>query len=118
MSLVSSRVALRHQCTIERDTSVGPDSWGQSGEPNWVRHLINIPCRAWTDAAREPVDDTKTVVMEDRRVIVEIGTDVTERDRVASVTNPAGTVIFEGPINIEGVQRYPDHLELLLERIR
>lgn len=119
MTLSSSRVAYRHRCTIERDANQsGTDQWGNPTEPGWQSHLADQPCRAWTEAAREPVDDHTNVVLEDRRVSLAVGTDVTEADRVASVTDKAGTTIFEGPMGIEGITRFPDHLELLLERIR
>jgi hypothetical protein len=118
VSLVSSRISLIHRCTIQRDQTNEEDSWGQRGEADWQDHLTDLPCRAWTEAAREPVDETTTVTIEDRRVIVELGTDVTEADRLAAVSDGTGAEIFEGPINIEGVLRFPDHLELLLERIR
>ncbi|MGH3029271.1 MAG: hypothetical protein ACRDNE_00615 [Gaiellaceae bacterium] len=118
MSLIASRVGLRHHCTIERDSAARTDDWGNPAPPSWSRHLIDVPCRAWTEAAREPIDDAKTVAFEDRRLALELGTDLTESDQVAAVTDHKGKVIFEGPMSIEGILNFADHTELLLERIR
>jgi len=120
MSLSSSRVGYRHRVTIERDAKLGSKDadWGGQQTPEWKTHLASLRCRAWTNGAMEPVNDQATVTYEDRRVSVPVGTDVTERDRVADVKDAQGNVIFEGPSNIEGVLRYSDHVELMLERIR
>jgi hypothetical protein len=120
MSLVTSRVGLRHRCTIERDLNGGDDvdEWGNPVDSDWQPHLTAIPCRAWTNATREPVDDETAVLVEDRRVTVGLGTDVSESDRVASITDASGNEIFDGPMDIEGVLRFTDHIELVLERVR
>lgn len=120
MTLSSSRVGYRHRLTIERDAKLGSADadWGGQQSPEWKPHLQGLRCRAWVNGEVEPVNDQATVAYEDRRVSVAIGTDVTERDRVGNVTDAQGNVIFEGPSNIEGVLRYSDHLELMLERIK
>jgi hypothetical protein len=124
MSLVTSRVGLRHLCTIERDATrdeevdVQTDPWGNPVDEDWQPHLEDLPCRAWTNAGREPVDDETTVVLEDRRITVALGTDVTEADRVEWVKDRYGIEIFDGPMNIQTVLRFTDHLELVVERVR
>ena len=118
MTLLSSRLGLTHRCTIERAASGGSDEWGQPVPPVWETHLSGVLCKAWTNAAREPVDADKSVVIEDRRVALPLDTDVTEADRLGDITDAAGTVLFEGPMDIVGVLRYSRHMELLLERVR
>lgn len=117
MSLVTSRVGLRHRCTIERNAGGSEDDWGNPQADDWQTHLDDVPCRAWTNAAREPIDDETQVVLEDRRLTLTLGTDVTEHDRIASVTS-GGTEIFPGPMDIDGVLRFTDHIELILQEIR
>jgi hypothetical protein len=118
MSLTASRVSLRHRCTIERDENLdNPDDWGNPSAPDWQEHLTDLPCRAWTDAGREAVDDKRIAVIVDRRLIIQLGTDVTERDRIASVSY-RGSEILDGPMDIEAVLVRPDHLELVLVRAR
>ena len=117
MSLSSSRVGYRHRCTIERDEAEPDGAWGGPGTPDWQTHIADLPCRAWTATANEQTDDRRTAVVVQRRISIAVGTDVTERDRVASVTD-RGNTLYEGPMDIEGILRYPDHWELILELIR
>lgn len=117
MSLSSSRVGYRHRCVIERNGAT-TDNWGDSTGPGWAPHLSDVPCRAWTTGGSEPVDDNRTVVIEDRRISMSIGTDITEKDQVQSVTDLAGNIIFDGPMTVEAILRHTDHLEVLVKRIR
>lgn len=117
MSLSSSRVGYRHRTTIQRDTGT-VDNWGDQTGPNWTDHLPDVPCRAWTNGGIESVEDDRTAVIEDRRISLPIGTDITEKDRVTSVTDTAGNTIFDGPMGVEAVLRHTDHLEVLVKRIR
>lgn len=120
MSLVTSGVALRHRTRIERDQNLGEDTdaGGNPIEPDWQEHLSDLPCRAWADVAKEIIDGRQTAVIEDRRIAVRLGVDILESDRVGAVTEADGSDLFDGPMKIEGRLAYPDHIELLLERIR
>jgi len=115
MSLAASRVALTHRTTIERDTA-SVDDWGQPGSPAWEGFLFDVPCYVTTQAEREPVSVDRTIVVEDLRAIIELDTDVTERDRLGDVVC-RGDTLYEGPLGIEAVLRYPTHKELMLRRI-
>ncbi len=116
MSLTSSGLTMTHRCTIERRAAGAADAWGQVPS-EWETHLTNVRCRTWADAGREIVEGTTTVtVVEDVRVIVPLGTDVTEADRIASITYRGGTA-QAGPLGIRAVLARPDHLELVLVRV-
>jgi hypothetical protein len=118
MSLVSTRLALRHRCTIQRDGSAGtPDAWGSPVAPAWAAHVEGQPCRTWVDAGREPIDPDRTVTITDRRMIVPRSTDVTTRDRIIDISE-RGTVFAAGPWAIEAVLERREHLELVLQEIR
>lgn len=116
MSLISSRVSLKHRCTIERNVTVAANAWGNAAAPVWQTNLSDLPCRLWTTAGREVVDATTTVVVEDMRLIVALNTDITEEDRIANVTY-RGDTIAVGPIGIRAVMRHQDHLEIVLVRV-
>lgn len=117
MSLSSSRVGYRHRVTVLRDTGTR-DSWGDPTGPAWVEALADVPCRAWTNGGREPIADDRVAVVEDRRISVALGTDITEADRVSAVTDAAGREVFDGPMSVSVVLRHSDHQELLVERVR
>ena len=117
MSLVATRVSLIQRCTIERDQAAVDTAWGQPGNPDWQEHLADVPCRVWVEAGREPVDVDRTAAFNDRRIMVPVATDVTERDRIAQVSE-RGAVILDGPMGIEAVLRRRTHLELVVQRVR
>lgn len=118
MSLVSSRIGLRHRCTIERDANAATeDAWGNPQAPNWQPLATDVPCRAIADSGREPVDADRTVVVVDLRLLLPLGTDVTERDRISAVSE-RGAEYLDAPFGIEAVLRRRTHLELHLVRIR
>jgi len=118
VSLIRARVGLRHRATIERDVNAGgSDAWGGSPPPDW-QPLATVSGNAWTNAGRELVEPDRTVVIEDRRMSVPLGTDVTEADRILSVTDRSGAEVFDGPMNVQAVLRFGDHVELVLERVR
>lgn len=118
MSLIGSRVNMTSTCTIERDANAGiPNNWGNQTTPNWQPHLIDVPCRAWAEAGRETVTNSTTVVVvEDARLIVPLGTDVTEQDRVASVSF-RGATTMAGPLGIRAVLTHQDHIEIVLVKV-
>ena len=118
MSLAATRLAYRNfRCEIQRDTGSVPDAGGQPGPPDWQPIAEHVPCRPWTSRAEEPADAAKSFVVEQRRVSLALGTDVTERDRIGDITTVQGATFFAGPHNILGVLRYTDHIELELEAV-
>ena len=102
------------RCDIERDGAT-IDDWGQSGTPDWAASSQDVPCYVVTQTAREPVSNDRTVVVEDLRLYVNLGTDVVESDRVSNVTE-RGELLYS-LLSIEAVLRYPTHLELLVREI-
>lgn len=123
------RGSLIHRFSTERDANVGAssvDAWGHPLPPSWEAHLDTVACRAWTDTGRgvgssvgsERVTDTEVVEIQNRRMIVALGTDILETDRVTSITNAAGDELFDGPMNVEAILVYAEHLEVSLRRVR
>lgn len=119
MSLLTTRIGFDQRCTIQRDAAATDPAWGTPGAPDWQNHLVDVPCRARDEGGREPepVDDTRTAVFLGRRIMVPLGTDVTEADRVSAVTH-RGQTVMDGPMGVEAVLVRRTHLELMVERIR
>lgn len=117
MSLVSSRLALIHRCTIERDVNAGSLDDGAVQPADWQPHLTDLPCRSWVVQGQEQVADGATIVpAASVRVIVPAATDVAEGDRVASVTYRGGTA-QDGPLGVRAVLRRGGHTELVCQRV-
>ena len=117
MSLVSTGLSLTHRATVERDANADVVTDGVQQSPSWSDHLTGLPCRAWTSAGREQLDPTTSVVVEDMRCIVQLGTDITEQDRLNGVTDEYGNSVIDGIVGVRAVIHRKDHLELILVRI-
>lgn len=116
MSLVATRVGLVHRLTTQRASS-GDDGGGGSN-PVWVTNLQDQPCRAWTDVTKQAVNREQIVVVTDARISVPVGTDVLETDRVLGVIDRAGADVLPGPLHIQAIATFTDHLELLVQQAR
>ena len=115
----SFRIAsmLIHETTVQRDANVDTlNAAGAQESPDWGDHITDLRCRAWTATGREVEEPTTSIEAQDMRAIVELGTDVTERDRLGDVTYRGDTII-SGPLGVRAVIQRKDHLELLLTRI-
>ena len=105
-----------HRAVIQRDGSSGVSAWNTPPAPTWKAHLT-VKCFAWSKTGREMIDEDKTVVIEDIRAIMPLGTDVTEKDRILSITDRQSSAIFGGPLGIDAVQRHGSHLEVTLQKL-
>lgn len=115
MSLIAARLNLTERCTIERKES-GTDGWGGAAG-DWQEHLADQPCRVWASTGEERIVDGSTVTpLENVHLLLPLGTDVTTRDRVASVTVRGGTA-QAGPLGIRAVMTHKDHIECLLVKV-
>lgn len=120
---MSARSQMIHRASIERDTQVGSDTWGNPDASTWTAHLSDVPCRVWYESEREVIGGTstgkgdKTAVIENRKMIVPLGTDVTESDRITAVDDRKGVELFNGPARIESVGRRRNHLVLSIEEV-
>jgi len=108
---------MKMRAQFERDGATGVDGYNNPVTPVFANHLQPIPCYVWTSSRPEIIDGVKTAMVEDIRAIIPKGIDVTEKDRVASIRDRRGSVLYSGPILIESVIRQDAHLELKLNRI-
>lgn len=114
MSLVTTRIGLIHRMTTDRAAS--GDDGGGGATPVWEPHLVDQPCRAWTDVTKQAMNSEQIVVVTDARISVPLGTDVRDTDRVASVRDRTGGDVLYAPLDIQGIAVFSDHLELLVQQ--
>lgn len=117
MTLSSTRLGYVHRCSI-LTPSPDVDGYGDRTGPDWVTSAANIACRAWVTGSVEAANDDRTVILEDRRISVPLSVTVTGSDRVDEVKDKHGTIIFDGPMEVKGVLRHTDHVELMVSRVR
>lgn len=91
------------RCDVERNTAAA-DDWGAPGAPGWASHLTDKACYAWIHTGREVLSGLVVVVTE-LHIMFPLHTDVTEKDRIVSVTDRQGNELYPGPMNIKNVER-------------
>lgn len=121
MTLIGSRATMKHLITIQRNSNLDADPWGLPSAPDWFDYLLDVPCKAWTEGnVRErtaALDPTDTQVVETRKALVPLGTDVIELDRVSDIKHSNGDVFLPGPMVIEAVLTFEDHIQLTLKYV-
>jgi head-tail adaptor len=109
---VNARSQMRMRCTIERSADVSDTGGGWT--QGWTTVASGVPCHWWAVAGQEIVVGDQVVRGATDRMIVPLNTDVSARDRVATVTDRNGNQIVAGPVLIDAVLRRRDHLALQL----
>lgn len=120
MSASSVRRRMTHRVVIERDTTTARNPHGGKSTPTWSEHLPALPCFFYREkrSSSEESERTRGTIHHDMlRLLVPLGTDITEADRLNGVTERDGTVIEAGPMNITSVLHSHTHLELRVEKV-
>ncbi len=120
MSIVGSRARtlMTMRADIERDGTATTNARGHPDPPVYASHLTGLASRVYSKRRQEVVDGRKEAMVEEIRMIVPVGTDITELDRVANVKDRLGVVIWAGPMNIRAIQHKHTHLEMELQRVQ
>lgn len=103
------------RCDVQRRTA-GSDPFG--ADYSYSPHLTGQACYWWVTTGREQVDDTRTVVLADERIIFDRGVDIRPSDRIVSMTDHQGRSVFTagGFREVEHVAEQRTHLEISLRR--
>ena len=108
-------LVLHHRAVLERNQQTSADDWGQTAAPDWQPGPCVVACRAWVDKAGRIEVDSKIVVHSSTlRMIVDLGSDITLKDRVARIEDSAGSVLWDGPMAIETIDRTSSHFEIAI----
>lgn len=114
--MIDGRLTMRAQ--IERATSTGSDGWNAPNAGAFAALGDPVACFVWSGSVTQLIDGQKQAQIEATRALFALGTDVMPGDRLQSVKNRAGNVLFAGPLVVEGpVQFKHTHLEATLRRI-
>lgn len=116
MTLISSRASLVERCATQRNANIGTDDgYNNPLPPAWVDELDDVPCRAWV-SGHETVSTAGDVsVVVETKLVVPVGTDIVEGDRIVSVTRD-GAEVQPGPLSVHAVLRRRDHLEVITSK--
>lgn len=122
--LTNTEAEIYSQTVVLERLSSKADSFGAEREQEWAE-LSRPPCRLWwwkgsksTDksASAQYARPQTTLNETGGDMILPLGIDVTDLDRVARVLDEDGDVITVGPFRVLSVNPYEDHIELSLER--
>lgn len=114
------RITESENAVLERNIAV-PDKFGGSTELDWQVYLT-VRCRFWwwhsegaRSAAREYGEDERNVNLRGGGMLLPLGTEVTDEDRLGRILDPEGNPIVDtGPFRIVAVLQLASHLELSL----
>lgn len=109
------RQRMTHRALVERDGQTAVDGYGAGGVPAWQTHIAVLPCFFYVEQTRTANDEIVQrgiTVQENLRMIVPLGTDITERDRINGVSKRDGTAVYAEVMNVLSVTPHHDHLEV------
>ena len=112
-----ARMQMTMRAEIERDGTITTDAYGHPEVPAFAA-LATVACRIWSNSRREINDTKKYALVEEIRCAMPLGTDVTEKDRIALVKDRLGVTIWDGPLRIDAIQYKHTHVEMNLRRIQ
>ena len=110
-----------HRAIRQVNTGSTLDDYGQPVAPVWLTTGDPVPCNFSQKAKRQVVND-KIAYTQDMRLIVSrrpgwTADSWTEADRVLKIQDRSGTEIASGPFEVEAVEWYPSHFEVVLKRV-
>ena len=112
---------MSHRVVRQVNSASSVDDYGQPAAPVWATTGDPVACRFIQKNNRQVVND-KIVYTEDMRVMVSrkpgwTADSWSEADRIATIQDRQGTEIASGPFEVEGIEWYPSHFEVILKRV-
>ncbi len=113
---MSLRAQMTHRVLVERDGNAGQtDAYNNPQAPSWATHIAAQPCYYYEPAAqRGEQQGERNVNLYTHQVLMPLGVDITEADRINGVVDRRGTVITDKLLNVVAVVRRRDHLLVTL----
>jgi hypothetical protein len=109
------------RANVLRDEGTKNKFGGESGENRVVVARINVrfawwETRAARSASREEAKAERTVFFTGGIVQCPLGSNVADGDHLQSIESVEGVVIVPGPLRVQAVQPYEDHVDVALMR--
>lgn len=107
-----------HRARFER-SSTGRDGYGNELPKTWTAHLAAQPCYYWQPSVgRAEFEGERNYRAYGHQMVVPLGTDVRESDRVNGIVDRRGNCVSADLFGIIAIVRKPDHLLLSLETVK
>lgn len=102
-------IVMNQRAVVERSSSTSDTGGGFTKE--WTT-VNTIRCRVWSVSAIEIIASGRPESINTRIVLTPRNADVKVGDRLVSITDRKGTVLFSGPLMVNAINEKPDHLQL------
>ena len=112
---MGARSIMVHRATVQKDTATGTDAYGNPKPASWATHIASLACYYYTKTKTEIYDGDKQAVVAMQRLLVPLGTDITEKHRITAIKNRLGTSLISNPMLIRAVVKRKTHFELDLQ---
>lgn len=114
---MTARSRMTQRALVERQSSPGTDDYGNPLPGTWATHIAALACWLYGSTEREAVTEETTAVVTDLKLMVPLGANISEQDRINRITDRRGTVIEPAMLGIETILRKRTHLQLTLSRV-
>ena len=114
---MTARARMTMRATVQRDSATGSDGWGQPNAVSWAAHLPSLACWYWTKDEREVIDGVKTAILANHTMMVPLGTDITEDDRVTAIKDRLAGNLISNAMRVHAVFRRRTYLHVALEEV-
>ena len=113
---MTARSRMTHRARTVRDVAGGEDPHGQA---TTSEDEINeaLPCYVQPRMERLVLDGDKIAAIANYYMILPIGSDLKERDRVTRVANRRDDTLFSNRMRVLTIVRRENHLEAALEEV-
>ena len=106
-----------HRATVQRNTPAGTDGFGGPGAAVWAMHIASLHCWFYAKSGREVINGEKSAVLGSHKMLIPLGTDITEADRITAIDDRLGASIMANTMRIHSVTHRHSHLELEVEEV-
>lgn len=107
-----------HWAVLQTYASSGTDGFGGPNAPTYEGSpTANLRCWFYAKSEREVIDGEKSAVLGRHKMIIPLGTTITEKDRIGSIEDRLGNIIMANTMRIHSVTHRHTHLELEVEEV-
>ena len=112
---MGARARMTMRCATERDTASADDDPYGAPVTTLTQPLTSAPCYWQSRAERFVADGDKMVAVATHTMLLPLGADIHENDRVTSVRDREGKTLKDTKLRVMAVVRRESHLETMLE---
>jgi hypothetical protein len=102
---------MHHRCRIERDAAWGTETApGYWAEAAWHTLAAQVPCYFWADVSQgEVLTAERLVLVRGYRLIIPVGIEVQERDRIRDIQTRNRKPLYRGTLAIAQIIARASH---------